>query len=192
MDALELATRAHSALGDWPAVAQTCRQMRGYPVHSANIEFTEARAWTLAGRPAEALPALDAVLLTPGHSNVERTRAAFLGGALAWRLGDKSAAMARWQPLAGGRGFFPTLATILTGAQSPDAALATLPPNLEGRPAQYAAYAQALAAWMAGRHDEARAHLGKISRPGIAVFERDILELWAAEDLSRLTSAITQ
>src|SRR5687768_3204053 len=124
--------------------------MRSYLAHPASVVFREASARTLAGRPAEALVLYDAVGSTPRFASAERQRAAFLGGALAWRLTlDGGEALRRWQPIAESEpGLFQTLTAMLTGRLTLEAALADLPAELSPRSTPYLLYGRGLTAWL--------------------------------------------
>lgn len=186
LDALDLASRAHSARGDWNAVVATCEAMRTHTAYPASITFTEARALTLAGRAAEALPLYDEMTTQPWHSAQERTRAQFLAGLLAWRLpGQRAAALDRWRRLAGGEtGYFQMLGQLLTGGATAEAVRTALP---GGDP--HLAYALALAAIQRGDLPEARAQLESIltrhKARDLPERDRELLEIWALEDLRR-------
>jgi tetratricopeptide (TPR) repeat protein len=190
LDALGLAAKACTAQHNWPAVAATCAQMRTHPVHPASVEFTEARALTLAGRAAEAMDLYDAVAGKPWHSEVERARATFLAGTLAWRLpGRRAQAAARWRQLAAGPpGLFQLLGQLLAGEITPDALRAALLDSAE----PHVAYALAMAAIQRGQSDEAVRQLTVIASRRDAAHlpeeQRELLEIWALEDLRRAPS----
>lgn len=191
-EALDLAARAYGALGQWTASALARRQMRSYPTCPASIFFSEASAWSLAGKPREALPLYDAISENPAFSESERSRAAFLGGALAWRVSYRpEPAMQRWKPLAArAPGYFQSLAAVLTGAQPDSSAAEALPERLAATSLQYRDYALALSAWMQRRAGETRQHLERViaarNAPHLPPNERNILEIWALDDVKTL------
>ena len=187
LNILNLASRAHSAREDWNAVVEVCAAMRGHAAAPASITFNEARALTLAGRAAEALPLYDEMIAQPWHSAKERTRAQFLGGLLAWRLpGQRASAMDRWQRLAAGQpGYFQMLAQLLTGGTTAEAVGTTLKDNDD----PHLAYALAMAAIQRRDLPEARAQLEAIltkrNARDLPDRDRELLEIWALEDLRR-------
>jgi tetratricopeptide (TPR) repeat protein len=184
MDALNLASRAFMALGDWPAMAKVCRQMRSYPTHPAPVAFSEAWAWIRAGRSAEALAVYDTIAATRWFSALDRARASFLGGALAWRLThDRSAATKRWEAITRcSYTFFTPLARMLISATP-----AELPAKLDGQARKYADYALGLVALEDGRMDEARARfesaLSIRHARTLGAADQDVLEIWSLEDV---------
>jgi tetratricopeptide (TPR) repeat protein len=184
MEALGLASRAFMALGDWRAMARVCRQMRSYPTHPASVSFTEAWAWLRAGNPAEALAIYDSVAETVWFSPLQRARASFLGGALAWRLDhDKATAARRWgKVLDASPTFFSPLARMLLSDAAPLPALE----HLDGQSRQYADYAMALAATLKGDPAEAtrfrEAVLATRNARALGPADQNVLEIWSLED----------
>lgn len=191
MDALGLAAKAYAAQHNWLAVAATCAQMRTHPLHPLSVVFTEARALTLAGRAAAALELYEAAAAKPWYSPVERARATFLAGTLAWRLpGHRAQAASHWRQLAAGPpGLFKMLGQLLASEMTLEALRAAVPAQLFEEVEPHLAYALAMTAVQRGQPDEAVRQLTAIvSRRDAARLpeeRRELLEIWALEDLRR-------
>ena len=81
---------------------------------------------------------------------------------------------------------------MLTGRLAPESALAYLPAELTPRSTPYLLYARGLTAWLRGDAVEARARFEEVlavrGTRRLPLDQRDILEIWAAQDLERLTA----
>lgn len=192
LEALDLASRAHAAKADWPAMALACRDMRSYLTHPASAGFSEAWAWVRASRSDLALQVYDTIALTGRFSIADRSRALFLASALAWDR-DQTVAESRrrWALMAGAPGgLFQSLGLMLIGAKSEEALLAELPADLGARSAHYVTYARALKAMAEGRRDDARARLEEILKARNARHlppqQWDVLEVLALQSLEKL------
>jgi len=191
LEALSLAARAFTEQRDWLKVAEACALMRNAPAYPASVAFTEARALALAGRSAAALPLYEAVAREPWHSPLERARATFLAGTLSWRLPPRrAAAVEHWRRLAASPpGLFQSLGRLLLHETTPEAVLAALPGDIRESGEPHLAYALAMAAIQQRNPEEAVRQLTAIvTRRDAAKLpeeKRDLLEIWALEDLSR-------
>lgn len=195
LDALSLAARAFSEQRDWLKVAEACALMRNAPAYPASVAFTEARALTLAKRSADALPLYEAVAQEPWHSPLERARATFLAGTLSWRTPPRRArAVEHWRRLAAGSpGLFQSLGRLLLGETTPEAVLAAIPETIREGGEPHLAYALAMAAIQQRNPEEAVRQLTAITTKRNAAQlpeeKRELLEIWALEDLSRARPA---
>lgn len=189
-DALALKIPIFTAKGDWIEVANTCNEMSAGTQYPAATGFIQVRALSLAGQSKNALAVLDDIAARPWHTATERARAAYLAGLLAWHLpGGRSEALARWQKLAAGpTSFFALLAQLLTAQISPEALHAALPANTADEP--HLRFALAAAAVQKRDVPAAIAHLEALvarrHAADLPLAERDLLEIWALEDLSHL------
>ncbi len=186
-DAYAVAVRAHTASGDWVKAAEASAAMRANPLYPASVAFTELRALSLAKRANVALPLLDEVAEKPWHTTVERGRAKYLAGVLAWRLGQRKAAIVRWKALASGPpGAFPMLGESLSQGKTPAQIRAGLPAEQHHDP--HVLYALALAAIQRGDPaaavTELEAIIGRRQARALREGERELLEIWALEDLA--------
>jgi len=190
MDALDLASRASIARGDWVTTAMISQQMSSYPTHPASVAFSEAWAWIRAGRQTEALRVYDGVAGTPWFSPLDRARAAYLGGVITLRLNhDKRAAVEHWQAILRDQPtFFSPLAELLTGAKTLHDIQAESPADLKGKPREYFIYTQGLAALMDGRGAEARQCFERVvavrNAGTLAAGDQDVIEIWSMADLA--------
>jgi tetratricopeptide (TPR) repeat protein len=194
LDALDLASRASAARGDWVAVAKICRQMSSYPTHPASAAFTEAWAWIHAGSAPEALRVYEGIAATPWFAPLDRARAAFLAGAITMRLGrDKAEAIQHWQAiLKESPTFFTPLAELLTGAKTAHDIQANAPADLYGKGREYFLYAEGLAAAMDGHATEAREYFENViavrKARTLAPGDQDVIEIWSMADTAGSTS----
>jgi len=166
--------------------------MRSYPTHPASVDFAEARAWILAGQPAEALPLYDAMAAAAWRDGNSRAEASLLGGILAWQItGQPAEAQRRWTVAAErATGLFAALEAMLIGQETPAALRAALPRDLSKRSALYVEYTSALEARLHGRGEDERHFLEAViairEARQIPLGQRDLLEIWALSDLERL------
>lgn len=194
MDALLLASRAFSEMGDWAAMAAVCEQMRSYPTHPATVDFSEAWALALADRGGETLARYDAVASTPWFTRFDRARAAFFGGIVAWHNArDRAEALRRWKSIAAGSPtFFQPLAQLLTGDAAGETGIATLPKDMHWRTRHYVDCARGMKASLDGKSEEARRHFESIvalrDARKLPAGQREIIEIWAIKELDRPSS----
>jgi tetratricopeptide (TPR) repeat protein len=163
--ALDLASRAFRAAGDWEGMARACHAIASQEGTPASAGFSEAWAWLRAGRPADAVRAYRAVAESGTYAPAERCRAAFLAGATAWRADGEPGvtapywgAILRFPP-----NFFTPAAAMLAGKMTPAEYSAGLPPELGTATRQYADLALGLAAEMRGDRDEAARHFSAVA-----------------------------
>jgi|GEM_PF-5167540 len=186
-EALMLKVDTFTAKEDWVEVANLCHELRQGTTWPARVAFTEVRALTLSGHAKAAVDVLDEVTAGRWHSLTDRTRAAFLGAVLTWRLaGGKAEAAARWERLASGpAGLYSALAQMVSGRKTPEALLAELPPGFATEP--HVLYALAIATVQKGDMAAARKNLEAIiarrNARTLPVSERDLLEIWVLQDL---------